>query len=228
VLDDRAEQALDAVRLLRGRVDIAAGRVGLWGQSQGGWIVPLAASRAGPSEIAFAIPQSCPGIGIAEQDRYSVEHLLRAAGQPEETVGQALDYMCAFQAAATRGDAWETVEPAIIAPVRDAEWFQGLAGDFGPEDWASAILWAAHPYDPAPALEQVTCPLLAIFGELDLLLPVAESVAIFERCLAANPDVTIRVFPGANHRLKLDATGDFAPGYLETLSDWLMPRVGLA
>jgi pimeloyl-ACP methyl ester carboxylesterase len=39
---DRAQEALDAVKLLKGRRDIDAQHVGLWGISQGGWICPLA------------------------------------------------------------------------------------------------------------------------------------------------------------------------------------------
>jgi acetyl esterase/lipase len=40
-----AEDALTAVRLLRQRKDVDPERVGLWGISEGGWVVPMAASR---------------------------------------------------------------------------------------------------------------------------------------------------------------------------------------
>jgi alpha-beta hydrolase superfamily lysophospholipase len=48
---DRAGEALAAVRFLRERKDIVPGRVGLWGHSQGGMVAPLAASLS--DQVAF-------------------------------------------------------------------------------------------------------------------------------------------------------------------------------
>jgi fermentation-respiration switch protein FrsA (DUF1100 family) len=56
-------------------------------------------------------------------------------------------------------------------------------------------------YDPAPSLERVTCPVLAVFGELDLQVPPAENRQAIEKALAkgGNRRVTARVLPGVNH-----------------------------
>ena len=52
-------------------------------------------------------------------------------------------------------------------------------------------------------------PLLAIFGELDPLLPALESVATYRKALraAGNRDATIVVFPQGNHRIRVAETG---------------------
>jgi len=50
---DRAEEALAAVVYLRGRADIRPDQIGLWGHSQGGMVVPLAASLS--DHVAFLI-----------------------------------------------------------------------------------------------------------------------------------------------------------------------------
>ena len=50
---DRADEALAAVRFLRGRAEIRKDRVGLWGHSQGGTVAMLAASLSG--DVAFLI-----------------------------------------------------------------------------------------------------------------------------------------------------------------------------
>jgi pimeloyl-ACP methyl ester carboxylesterase len=77
-------------------------------------------------------------------------------------------------------------------------------------------------FDPRPVLQAVRCPVLALFGELDRVGPVPESVEIFETwaARAKNDDVTIRVFPGADHRILID--DDFAPGYFQTLTGWIV------
>src|SRR5262249_28785624 len=55
---ERAREAIDAVKFLRGRTDIDHSHVGLWGISQGGWICPLAAALS--PDIAFLILVSAP------------------------------------------------------------------------------------------------------------------------------------------------------------------------
>lgn len=75
--------------------------------------------------------------------------------------------------------------------------------------------------DPADYLTKVQCPVLAIFGEADKVVPVTKSVSLYERYLkkAGNMNVTIKVFPKANHQIHVD--GEPAPGYYETLIEWL-------
>jgi pimeloyl-ACP methyl ester carboxylesterase len=73
----------------------------------------------------------------------------------------------------------------------------------------------------------VSCPILAIFGASDLLLPVQTSVHIFQRDLAkaGNNDVTIQVFGNAGHLITNPSTGELAPGFLELLTVWAKQRV---
>ena len=83
-----------------------------------------------------------------------------------------------------------------------------------------------YQYDPVPALENLTCPLLAIWGEADQLVPVEKSVAVFREALekSGNADLTIRIFPQADHNLHLP-DGSLAPGFWETMKDWLRRRL---
>ena len=87
---------------------------------------------------------------------------------------------------------------------------------------------------------RVRCPVLALYGDHDESTgPPQPVIAIIERGLAAagNKDVTIRIFPDANHSLcrAVPANGvkeptkgggpDFAAGYLETMTDWLTKKL---
>jgi len=72
--------------------------------------------------------------------------------------------------------------------------------------------------DPVNFLTKVHCPVLALFGEADKLVPTTKSAALYEQYLneAGNDDVTIVIFPGADHSIN-----GFTPDYWDTISDWL-------
>jgi hypothetical protein len=61
---DLAGDALAALALLQKRGDIDPARVGLWGISQGGWLVAEAASLS--PDVAFIISESGPGCTVEE------------------------------------------------------------------------------------------------------------------------------------------------------------------
>jgi hypothetical protein len=84
---DLADDAIAAVRLLKSRADIR--EVGLWGVSQGGWLIALAAS--GSPDVAFVINESGPGTTPEEQMQYMVRTKLRAAGLNETAMAAAAE-----------------------------------------------------------------------------------------------------------------------------------------
>ena len=82
-LDQRSEEAVAALHYLQSRPDIQSDGVGLWGASQGGWVIAMAAA-AFPQDVAFLISVSGSGVSVAEQQVYSIEAQSRAAGLPED------------------------------------------------------------------------------------------------------------------------------------------------
>jgi dipeptidyl aminopeptidase/acylaminoacyl peptidase len=223
-LFDRADQAQAAIVALKAHAAIDSRRVGVWGQSQGGWIVQLVASRA--SDLAFAIANSGPGISPREQDLYGVEHTMRADGKPADHIERAVAFVNALHEAAVRGDDYATVFSVLLQPALKEPWF-GYHTIDDAEDWGLMCRFTAERYAPAEALARIRCPFLAIFGELDPLLPAHKSAVICGQALreAGNPDATIVIFPQGNHRIVLRDSGEFVPGYLDLLADWAVRRV---
>ena len=88
-LDDRVAEAMAALRYLQTRADIDPDRVGLWGVSQGGWVIEMAAADH-PQEVAFLISVSGSGVSVAEQQVWGVETQSRAAGLSEGEVARAV------------------------------------------------------------------------------------------------------------------------------------------
>lgn len=78
--------------------------------------------------------------------------------------------------------------------------------------------------DPSAYMTRVECPVLAIFGEKDVLQPSEKSAALYEKYLteAGNQDYKIVILPGAGHSIGL-----FTQGYWEALSGWLKEVVML-
>jgi uncharacterized protein len=85
-------------------------------------------------------------------------------------------------------------------------------------------------FDPAPVIARVQCPVLALFGASDSLVPVSASVEAFAAHLATLPGDPggIGVFPRANHGLfvadpsdGIDRTSQLAPGFLAMLTGFI-------
>ncbi len=124
----------------------------------------------------------------------------------------------------------------------DGFW-EHLAGDnpdYVSDPTVNANQDGSYSIDARPFLEQITCPALALYGENDKDVPPFESARIYQDALevAGNSDVTVGVFPNAEHPLIQTSKWDeiasyrergevallFAPGYLETMSIWLVER----
>lgn len=205
-IDEFALDAAAAYDVLSKEVET----VGLFGHSEGGWTVLRAAPRC--PELAFVITNSTPGMSPAIQDRYAVEVGLKNAGEPAETIQSALRLYDELIEQADKGVPYADIKPRLASPYMD--YFGGAPTE---DEWNSIAPKLHH--DPVGDIAAVRCPMLALFGSADPLVPVDASVAEFRR---ARPDVTIEVFVGANHRDRIG--DDLAPGYLDTLTDWMVQR----
>ena len=222
-LQDRAGEALAAVACLAAEEGVDPGRVALLGASQGGWVGPLAASRS--PTVAAVISLSGPGVSPYEQESYRVEAMLRHAGVAGDQVAEAMGFFHQRATRLRRGDDLEQVLAEQLAH-RDAPWYEVLGDDGVVEHLA--FLARIYDYDPVPALERVTCPLLAIWGERDVYVPVAASVERFAAALGAggNGSFRLEVVADADHGLRLPPTGDAErgpriPDLMDMLVTWL-------
>ena len=232
---DLANDALSGLAFLQSRKDIDTSRTGLWGLSQGGWLGPLATTRS--DKVAFVICVSGCGVDAHTQMNFAIPNLLRVDGCTEGEIKEALDdralWYDLLHKIDTTGDGWDQLE-ALANSVHGKKWAQYVIDEtwFDGGDLRSSLTAAVKEegkaylsHNPSAVLEQVTCPVLAIFGDSDVIIPVKDSVSVFEEALnkAGNKDYTIMMFAGANHRIMVD--GEFADGYLDTMTDWLLERL---
>jgi hypothetical protein len=112
-----------------------------------------------------------------EQDRYSVEVALNTAGEPEDVVSAALALYDRLVTELRRGTTFAEVQP-LLSQSSVAKYF----GELDEDAWRSAR--PKLDQDPVPDLVAVPCPLLAMFGAADELVPVPPSVAAFAAATA--------------------------------------------
>jgi pimeloyl-ACP methyl ester carboxylesterase len=219
-LSDRADQATAVLHVLADQPEID--QLGVWGQSQGGWLVQIVAAVR--PDLAFAIANSGPSISVVEQNLYGCEHTMRSSGQSDAAVTTALAHMAAIHAAAARGATYDEVEATLLAPARGKDW-ASYFDVIDEHDWSGLLAFVGEAYEPAPTLRRIRCPFLAVFGGLDILVPAWRGARETGESLVECPDATVTVFPHADHRIQIDGPLDFAPGYLDLIGDWAAARL---
>jgi alpha-beta hydrolase superfamily lysophospholipase len=220
--DDLADDALAGLELLKNRPDINPHQIGLWGVSQGGWLVGLAAARS--TNVAFIISTSGPGITPEAQGAYAIERRMKAAGFSEGDLHEALALYRLNSRCAQTGNGWEAFEAALKTEQKKA-WYGHDLNAYDPStqrQWQ--LIWN---YDPVPVLRKVHCPVLSIFGELDPLAPAQKSATIWKTALAeaGNRDVVVKVFPHAEHGIADTRNGFPLAGYFSLQRDWLLQHM---
>lgn len=239
-MENLADDALAGIRMLKLRRDIDAGKVGIAGHSQGGWIAPLAAARSG--DVAFVMISGAAAVTPAEQSIYHRAGVMRAAGISESEISEATKlreklYLLNRKIIANDPDVMEfrkSVSRELVAN-KDARWFSPaelppeLTGDLPPRG-ALELLF----FDAAPVWPKVKVPVLAMWGERDTVVLVEKSRDLIKMHLeqAGNKDLTIKMMPGVDHGNNIVSTGgewDFPRAnkdYYRTMIEWLSKRVG--
>lgn len=192
--------------------------MGIFGHSQGGWVVVEAAGRSAP--IAFAVTSSGPGVTPAAQERYSALRALERTGIAPERIDDAMrDIDALVEMVRDRVPLDEARARVRAAGLGGA--FDELELPFLPDDAAEwDLVGALIDYDPRPALERIAVPLLALFGADDTIVPVEESVVVYRAAVAPGL-LTVAVLPG-DHRVQTGDPPRLAEGYLETLSSFVV------
>ena len=186
--------------------------IGLFGHSQGGWVVVEAASRGVP--LAFVITNSGPGVSPARQERYSLANRLA----DDQKAGGLAAYDAVLAVMREYSNLDLGLQQLDAAGVRYRE-LPGL--EFAFEDEAIWRLFAEiSDYDPAPALSRITAPVLALFGAADKITPPVESIDGFRA--AVRPELLqVEVFRDGDHRLKHGEPPRFVGGYLDRIASFV-------
>jgi pimeloyl-ACP methyl ester carboxylesterase len=244
---DFAGDALAAVGFLKSRPEIAAGRIGLAGHSEGALVAPLVAAQS--EDIAFLVLLAAPGLTGEEIIYLQSAALVRAMGAEEEVVAANRELQQRmFAIVKEEGDdqrarqRLETLRKEMLERMTPEQRQAAGVSEESPLGEQERMLltpWFRFflTYDPVPALSKVRCPVLAIIGENDLQVPPDENLPRVERALqrGGNPDFKVLRAARLNHLLQTSETGlpleyarieeTIAPAALEEISGWIQERV---
>ena len=215
-IEAQADDALAAVAAIRSEAGVDV-PIGLFGHSQGGWVVVEAASRS--ADAAFVVSNSGPGVSPGEQERYATRTLLERGGSTSTEISDALRSYDAMVEMLRESVPLDEVRGRLSAAGLSVPGLLELPDDV---DWG--LMRALVDYDPRPALERIDVPVLALFGGDDAIVPVDESVAVYEEAVAPER-LTVAVFPGADHRVQVGEPPRLADGYLDALSAFVTATV---
>ncbi len=250
---DFAEDALAAAHYLKRRRDINPDQIGLCGHSQGGIVAPIVASRS--NDVAFII--CIAGAGITGEECFITQFGMidRLDGASDEEIEKLTDSRKQLFNLIRKDVSEAEIKPVLMKIAQMQTEIQGInkykkreETKESLEEKLSCMLtlfkspWGRFflDYEPKAVLEKIKCPVLLIFGEMDMQVLLEENKGAMVSALmkSGNSDFTVRTFPKANHLFQMAKSGHpseytelpkkFVPGFLDFMSDWILQHVDKA
>ncbi len=237
--DTLADDAVAAMREAKRIAGTRCVRIGYQGGSQGGWVAPLAATRA---PVDFVIVSFGLAVSVIDEDQQEVALEMRLKGHTQEEISKALEVASAaeaiFESGFTKG--FERFD-AVRAKYRHEPWYKDLHGNYTHfflpyteaelREKGKEFIWGTlFRYDPMPTLGAVKTPQLWILGEDDLEAPSAETSRRIKTLIAEGKPITLALFPAAEHGMteyEVAPNGErvstrYAPGYFTMMRDFAL------
>jgi dienelactone hydrolase len=204
-MEDRADETMEAISWARQRPDIDSGRIGLWGASQAGWVLPKVAARTPGLRFVIAVS---PAVNWQQQGRYNLLAQMQEDGASSEQVEAALRRRKTTLQLLRRRASFEEYR----AEVGDA---QGMTAD----RWR--FISKNYTADATADLRAIRgTPVLLILAGHDTNVDVADTETAYRKLLQA-PGLQVEHYPDATHSLvkhgvehsevRLTLTALFAP-----------------
>lgn len=232
-----ADDAVAAMREAKRIAGTRCTRIGYQGGSQGGWVAPIAATRA---PVDFVIVCFGLAVTVIDEDQEEVALEMRLKGHPEEDIAKALELASAaeavFESGFTKG--FENFD-AVRAKYRNEPWYKDFHGNYSHfllpltdaearEKFKDALPGTPFRYDPMPMLRTVKAPQLWILGEDDLEAPSAETSRRIKTLTEEGKPIMLVVFPHAEHGMteyEMAPNAErvstrYAPGYFMMMRDF--------
>jgi len=204
VIHQRAQIVLDAIEVMKKHSDIDHRRIGLWGISQGGYVMPLALSQT--KDIAFMICVSCAGVAGDDQLAYQLISQTICDGVPPEKDAQLKTLLSELDEARSFETYQEYVHYREVLSALQ-EMGSEITSGFGVPRVIPEQAWQANDpefenwWNPVRVIEQTRIPVLVINGDKDTNLDPIQGAYAWNKALgkAGNPDSRVEILPGINH-----------------------------
>ncbi|WP_161897172.1 alpha/beta hydrolase family protein [Gordonia spumicola] len=218
-LADRGAEVGAALDWARTRPDIDADRIGAWGVSQAGWVLPAISARRGDLKFLMIVGGA---VDWLRQGEFNTRAELAADGASDADRRAALDRRARNVAMFERGAPYSE----YLASGVDAEPMTRARYGF--------VMRNFHT-DVTSDLDRISSPTLLVLGSADRNVDVVESARVYRERVRSDL-LTVRMFDGASHSLTRDdieyrpddigviaravfaPRSIYAPGYLDALA----------
>ncbi len=241
-LQTRQADVKAAVDYVRAQKSIDAARVGILGWGDGGNIASLVA--AADAKVAFLVLMGAPGVTGAELmalQALSMPEVKAYAGRQLEAINDILEILETEENETTREQKLQQrVEKEIRSffprPEKPNEAMEKVIASMVNsqvktmlQPWFRVVL----SHDPRPVLSKVLCPVLAISGQHNTLIPARENLHGIRTALqqGGNKNVTVQELAGLNTLFQTADKGDMAefskiketiaPSALDLVAEWI-------
>ncbi len=230
---DFANDVQAGVDYLKTRKEINKNKIGLIGHSEGGLIAPIVAGNS--KDVNFIVLLAGPGIRGDKLMLLQKELIEKQMGVSETEIKKGQEtYKEAYQLIISSS----VNDEKLKTNVENVFKTKLESNDEVASVYASQILnpWMYYflKLDPAPFLENVKCPVLALNGSKDLQVPAEVNLQNIKTVLtkSGNKKVTTKELPNLNHLFQECKTGSpseygtieqtFSPIALEEISNWIL------
>jgi len=222
-IDDRVEEARQAIAWAKEQPMIDEKQIGVWGASQAGWVIPKLAKE---EQLAFSLILS-PAINWISQGRYNVRKEMENEGYSEAEIQDKESYDRQVLKLLENHASYEKY--AEIA--RDRNLMSRDRWTFATKNFLS---------DATEDLRNFNSPVLLMLGEEDINVDVKETERVYREIV--KPELlTVAVFPDADHSMLSKQTANsnlraifislFAPrqitipGYMDEIVQFLEKKI---
>ena len=229
---DFATDVEAAIEYLKTRKEIDKQKIGLIGHSEGGLIAPMVANKS--KDVAYIVLLA--GTGIPGDQLLLLQQKLigKASGMSDANLKKNEATNRIVFDIVKKSNAPENLNADLTKYIAQAlKENPTVENPAGMSDEAFVKLqvtqittpWMQYfiKYNPAPALEKVTCPVLALNGEKDLQVPPKENLEAIKNALSkgGNKNATIIELPSLNHLFQECKTG--SPNEYATIEKTISP-----
>ena len=212
------------------------------GHSEGGIIAPMVAARN--KKVSYIVLLAGTGVRGDELLMQQTEAIALASGLTAEMVKSIAQLNRALYDIVLRADESESWKEELKQFFEQSENEHPSLKEYNKEQreqlYQTSLQQLGTPWmqyfikhDPAPVLQKVKCPVLAINGSLDLQVLAKENLAAIESALQAGKNRKYKIveLEGLNHLFQEAETGlpaeygkieqTFSPKALEVILEWL-------
>ncbi|MFE4481159.1 MULTISPECIES: alpha/beta hydrolase family protein [Streptomycetaceae] len=220
-MQDRVDETLAAIRWAKAQPGIDPNRIGLWGASQAGWVMPKAARQSPDVRFVIAVGTA---VNWLQQGRYNLlAELGERHASPAETA-----------AAVARSD-------RNLAALRAGSTFEEYRAAGGDVDGLTPERWAFnkrnHLSDATEDLAALRVPVQLVLGGRDVNVDSDDTEAAYRRLVTTPGLLHVLRFPDSTHNMVPKDVEDselrstflavaaprslFTPGYLDGMRNFL-------